>query len=122
MIMDIIEKRRVEILKSVVRNPMTGLLMHSPQITQQEAIQTLKDKYGYTNSQIKRITDSPEMHDSVNEKSSIRVKRDYYGDKRYGKRAYWVLKEGTDEITGEFFFIHKLEALKKEYNIEIVNE
>lgn len=120
--MDIIEKRRVEILKSIVRNPMIGLLMHSPQITQKEAIQTLKEDFGFTDSQISRITASPKMYDSVDEKPSIRVKQDYYGDKRYGKRAYWILKEGTDEITGEFFFIDELESLKKEYNIEIVNK
>lgn len=121
MIMDIIEKRRVEILKSIVRNPMIGLMMHAPQITQQEAIQTLKDQFGFTGSQIQRITASPEMHDSINESPTIKVKRDYYGNKAYGKRAYWVLDE-NNELTGDFFFVGALDNIREEYNVEIVNE
>lgn len=54
-------------------------------------------------------------------KPSIRVKRDYYGNKEYGKRAYWILNE-NDEPTGDFFFVGEIDNIREEYNVEIINE
>ena len=54
-----------------------------------------------------------------NFRETLRVKNDYYGNKSYGKRAYWVLDNNNNK-TNEMFFVRQLDEFRKRYNVIIV--
>lgn len=57
----------------------------------------------------------------MHNKPKLRVKRDYYGNKSFGKRAYWVLDQ-NNQTTGDFFFVDELHTMQKECDIEIIKD
>jgi len=48
----------------------------------------------------------------------IYIKRDYYGNEGFGKRAYWFMDEQgnyTEFEGGNFMFVQDFEGIKKDY-------